>query len=120
MLRIAVTGVCLSTMNGQLADHLANGELADYITLWRGSELAPSRKHLPRSEAFTPKARVWLRTSHAEIPGGHLPLQRSFPEVWALPNTSNPVLLDSFWSSPAPAEPRVTFVGNPAARWPWS
>lgn len=104
-------------MNGQLADYLANGELADYITLWRGNELAPGRERLSRPDTFTPKARIWLRTSHAEIPGGHLPLQSSLPEVWALPNTSHQVLLDSVWLSPIPAEPRVSFVAQPAARW---
>src|SRR5579863_6502475 len=101
MLEIAVRGACLSTTSGQLAE---------YISLWRAETPGDRRGGLPVAQTFTPKARVWLRTSQVKTSGGSLGVRGLVGEAWAIQTSPKPALFGGEWLPSIQIEPKVPVV----------
>ena len=100
MLEIAVRGACLST---------TKSHLADYISLWRVETPGDRGGALPAAQTFTPKARVWLRTSQVKTSGGSLGILGLVGEAWAIQTSRKPALFGGEWLSSIRNEPNVPF-----------
>jgi hypothetical protein len=90
--------------------------LADFISLWREEKQGARRDTLPVAETFTPKPRVWLRTSQVIISGGHLRFLGLLDQAWQVQSSLKPVLFGSEWLTARRNEPEVTFDTRLAAR----
>ena len=90
--------------------------MADFISLWREEKQSDRRDTPPVAETFTPKPRVWLRTSQVIISGGHLPFLGLLDQAWQVQSSLKPVLFGSEWLTASRNEPEVTCGVRLAAR----